>query len=367
MAILRVEQVWGDRLLEVAHLSQGAVGPVTVQRGQVLLDGAAISVEPGKPKDLEWGGTRFRLEWAEPVQQVKPPTAEERDWRFFSLLACLLLFAAASIAVFRLDVAFFSGESDELYTGRAAELDRRIIKVLEPQRTLAADRLRAMKPEGQAGKPNEPRKNSSSRPLQAKEAGLLGALEQMGGMEQMLNGGDAAINAGLGNLHGPAVGDARGLGGMGPRGNGPGGGGLLPGAFGGRLTKGPHGPGGFGHDLSGKNDTGPGPTKTVVTDGLSRDVVAKVIRRHEKEIKFCYEQALQHSPGLTGKVTVMFIIGPAGDVSDASVADSSMTDDEVSQCMVQRVKRWKFPEPLGGGTVTVTHPWIFSEAGTDEP
>jgi TonB family protein len=366
MAILRVAHVWGDRLLEVAHLSNGALGPVTVEAGQVRLDGAAVAVEPGQPKELAWGGTRFRLEWAEPVQRVKPPAADERDWRFFSLLACLLLFAAASIAVFRLDVELFGGESDELF-GKPVVTDMRIIKVLQPEQRHAADRLRAQKPEGQAGKPNEKRRESSSKSLQAKQAGLLIALDQLGGMEQVLGGGPSdAIVAGLGNLKGPAVGDAQGFAGMGSRGNGPGGGGLFPGAFGGRLTQGPKGPGGFGHDLSGKNDSGPGPQRTIVSDGLSRDVVAKVIRRHESEIKFCYEQALQHSPGLSGKVTVMFTIGPAGDVTDASIADSSMPTDEAAQCMLQRVKRWRFPEPQGGGVVNVTHPWIFSEAGTQE-
>jgi TonB family protein len=364
MQILRVQHVWGDRLLEVAHLSQGAHGPITVQRGQVLLDGASIAVEPGQPKQLEWGGTTFRLEWAEPVEKVKPAAASERDWRFFSLLACLLLFAVASIAVFRLDVAFFSGESDELYTGKPMELDRRIIRAIEPN-THAADRLRAQKIEGLAGKQDEKRRESSSKPLQAKQAGLLIALDQLGGMDQVLGGTDA-INAGLGNLKGPGVGDAGGFNAMGSRGNGPGGGGPFPGAYGGRLTRGPQGPGGFGHDLNGKRDEGPGPQRTIVSDGLSRDVVAKVIRRHESEIKFCYEQALQHSTGLKGKVTVMFTIGPAGDVTDASVADSSLQNDEVADCMVQRVKRWRFPEPQGGGVVNVTHPWIFSEAGTAE-
>jgi hypothetical protein len=32
---------------------------------------------------------------------------------------------------------------------------------------------------------------------------------------------------------------------------------------------------------------------------------------------------------------------------------------------VQRIRRWKFPEPQGGGVVNVTFPWIFKAAGDE--
>jgi len=366
MAVLRVTHVWGNRLLEVAHLSRGALGPVEVDGGLVRLDGAQVAVEPGQAKELEWGGTKFRLEWSEPVEQVKPKTGDELDWRFASLLVCLLLLGVGSVALFRLDVAYFMGDSDELSYGAPLKLSERLIKPLRPERHASADRLRAEKKEGQAGKPDEKRAQSSSTPrkLEVQRAGLLGALEDLGGVQVFSGGSSDAINAGLGNLRGPASGDAHGLGGMGPRGNGPGGGGIGPGGFGARLTHG--GPGGFGLGLKDKSSEEPAHQRTVVSDGLPRDVVARVIRRHESEIKFCYEQALQHVKGLKGKVTVMFTIGPAGDVTDASVADTTLASSEVEACMQQRILRWKFPEPKGGGVVTVTHPWIFSEAGADE-
>ncbi len=33
--------------------------------------------------------------------------------------------------------------------------------------------------------------------------------------------------------------------------------------------------------------------------------------------------------------------------------------------MLSRIRRWKFPEPKGGGVVAVTYPWLFSPAGSD--
>ncbi len=367
MAVLRVAHVWGDRLLEVAHLTHGALGPVSVREGEVRLDGAVVAVEPGRPKAVEWGGTRFLVAWAEPVARVKPKASEEVDWRFPSLVVCLLLFGAATVALFRLEVAFFGGESDDLFGADLAKYRKVLTAPPPPEHHQMAEATRAAQKEGQAGKPDEKRARSSSTPrkLDVQRAGLLGALEDLGAAKDVLAGGmSEAVNQGLGNLQGPQAGDAHGLGGMGPRGNGPGGGGPPgPGGFGARLTRGPGK--GFGPQLSGKGDEGPGGGHTVVSDGLSRDVVAKVIRRHEKEIKFCYEQALQHTPGLKGKVTVLFVIGPSGDVVQADVAESSLKNDEAESCVAARVRRWKFPEPAGGGVVSVTHPWIFSEAGAD--
>jgi TonB family protein len=89
----------------------------------------------------------------------------------------------------------------------------------------------------------------------------------------------------------------------------------------------------------------------------------KVIKRHQNEIKFCYEQELQKTPTLGGKVAVAWTIDPAGSVSEANVSESSIGNANVESCIVQRIRRWKFPEPSGGGVVNVTFPWIFKAAG----
>ena len=107
------------------------------------------------------------------------------------------------------------------------------------------------------------------------------------------------------------------------------------------------------------------PGKTTVVGGLDKDVIMKVIKRHQNEIKFCYEQELQKNPQLGGKVAVAWTIDPAGAVSDANVSESSIGNANVESCIVQRIRRWKFPEPAGGGVVNVTFPWIFKAAGDD--
>ena len=91
-----------------------------------------------------------------------------------------------------------------------------------------------------------------------------------------------------------------------------------------------------------------------------------MIRRHFAEIKFCYEQSLQQKPDLAGKVVVLFIIDASGSVSEANVAEATLEDPNVESCVLSRIRRWKFPEPRGGGVVSVTHPWFFKPAGSED-
>jgi TonB family protein len=203
-------------------------------------------------------------------------------------------------------------------------------------------------------------------------AGLLGALGGAAGAASNVfgpGGLGTGINTALGGLQGGAgMGDASGVGGMGSRGAGPGGGGTGLG-LGGLGTKGGgRGRGGAGSiDLggAGKEVTRVIPGKTTVVGGLDREQIDKVIRRHLNEIKFCYEQELKKQPDLGGKVAVMFTIDPTGAVSDSNVADSSLGNANTENCMLARIRRWKFPEPRGGGVVSVTYPWVFSATGTD--
>lgn len=192
------------------------------------------------------------------------------------------------------------------------------------------------------------------KPRGASFAELWGNIGQIGAglgpidaLLQKLGGGGATTELGIG---GPRGGDGPGLGGGGLHlGDGGGGG----------NTRHP----GVDGALGPKRDEGPTGGITVVTDGLSRDLVAKVIRAHAHEIKYCYERELQSHQDLAGKVSVSFTIGPAGDVTDASIGETTLLNEAVETCMLSRIRRWKFPEPAGGGVVTVNHPWIFRGAG----
>lgn len=103
----------------------------------------------------------------------------------------------------------------------------------------------------------------------------------------------------------------------------------------------------------------------TVVDALPRSVIEKVIRAHQSEIKYCYDTELQKNPKLAGKVAAAWVIGPNGSVETASVAETLLNNDSMEQCMIDRIKHWRFPEPRGGGEVRVTYPWIFKPAAED--
>lgn len=96
-----------------------------------------------------------------------------------------------------------------------------------------------------------------------------------------------------------------------------------------------------------------------VEDGLTRDQVGKVIHSHWNEVRYCHEAAALRSPGLGGKLTAQFSIGASGSVQVANVGSSTVGDRAFHDCIMSRLKGWKFPKPKGGVTVGVAYPFMF--------
>jgi len=280
-----------------------------------------------------------------PVERVRP---EEPDWRFPKLLAFCLLAFVACVMVMTLTPVSEGGFDD----GWAkTKLVTSLVLPPAPPKSLPKEFTSRALQQIFAG---------PARPNQKVSVGSVLAIWDSAG--PVGSGLGVALDA-LGELKGGGPGaDGSGLGG--PRGPGPGGPGNGFSLGGGPIGKRP-GPG--GSNLGPKRESGPTSGPVHITDGLDRALVAKVIRAHANEIKYCYERELQHTPGLSGKVSVSFTIGPAGDVIEAGIAESTLANEAVEACMLSRVKRWKFPEPQGGGTVDVNHPWIFRGAGDNDP
>lgn len=104
-------------------------------------------------------------------------------------------------------------------------------------------------------------------------------------------------------------------------------------------------------------------SEATIDGGLDRDAIAAVINRNLGQIRFCYEQGLQGTPSLAGRVAVDFTIGGTGLVKAASVANSSLGSKVVEDCIVLRLKSWKFPLPQNGVDVKVSYPFVLRRAG----
>ncbi len=189
---------------------------------------------------------------------------------------------------------------------------------------------------------------------------------------QMVASGEGDRTA-LGNLDGAEVGDSGGYGGLDTMSSGWGGGGDAEGAIG----TGPLGTVGHAgcvgeHCRHGANvgtrfrdrtPRGPRvePSSPVVT-GISPEVIRRVVRRNLGQVNHCYEQGLSAQPGLTGRVSVRFVISSAGSVLGAQVAQDDLGAPAVGRCIAAAVQRWNFDLPANTGAITVTYPFTLLPA-----
>lgn len=97
--------------------------------------------------------------------------------------------------------------------------------------------------------------------------------------------------------------------------------------------------------------------------GLDRDAIAAVIQRNIGQVRFCYEQALQGAPELNGRVAVDFVIAGTGLVKAASIGSTSLNSKAVEDCILLRLKSWKFPLPENGVDVKVSYPFVLRRSG----
>lgn len=340
---------------------------------------------------VEVDDTAFVVRYVRPSTRIVTNVWETIDFYFTKVLSTSFTAHALFVAALLLTPIHTDQLSEDLFTNpnRFAKL---IIKPPEKEPKKKFEKLsgvdegkKAKDDEGKFGKKEEVKKEAApskkGAPIvdvnkreedrkKVMKSGLLAALNKSDGASSNVfgpGGLGTGINNALGGLQGAAgMGDAHGVGGLGSRGMGPGGGGTALGIGGLGTRGGGRGRGGYGSiDLGGrgKGQTRIDRSKTIVQGGLAKEVIARIVNRHQNEIKYCYEKELTKDPNLGGKVAIMWIIDATGAVNTASVAQSTMGNANVENCMLQRVRRWKFPQPKGGGIVQVTYPWILKPSG----
>jgi hypothetical protein len=215
-------------------------------------------------------------------------------------------------------------------------------------------------------------KDSSTKPTKTVSIKRMGALSALGSLQSSkqksgLNLGAAQTTAG------PGLGGTAGSGGVqtniyakgivsAPLGVG----GNVQGA-GGYGTKGKGGgQAGYGK-LSLVGSTGastlPLGAEADVAQGLDRDQIAAVINRNLGQVRFCYEQGLQSDASLNGRVSIGFTIGGNGLVKSAQIDNTTLNAKAVEECLLLRLKTWKFPLPEGGVDVKVSYPFVLRRSG----
>jgi hypothetical protein len=235
------------------------------------------------------------------------------------------------------------------------------------------------------GKKDAPKTNARSAPKAidpnakeiVKRSGLLGALGRGGGgLSTVFGSGGLGgdLRGAVGNMFGPVVGDSYGLGGLGLKGAGSGGGGQGETiGIGGVGTKGrggglgSYGTGVGGLGKKGDRDVSIQAGTAAVVGSIDKELIRKVIQEHASQIRYCYEQELQRDPKLEGKVSIRWVINADGHVQNAQVDGGSgattLQNDHIHRCMMDRIASWEFPKPKGGGIAVITYPWILRASG----
>lgn len=90
-----------------------------------------------------------------------------------------------------------------------------------------------------------------------------------------------------------------------------------------------------------------------------REALAAVVMSKRAQLRGCYEAELKKAPQLAGKVVVAFSITPEGRVGQLAVAESTMPDAVVGDCIVALMRGWRFPfRPAQ--ELEVEYPFVFS-------
>jgi periplasmic protein TonB len=97
--------------------------------------------------------------------------------------------------------------------------------------------------------------------------------------------------------------------------------------------------------------------------GRPYESVSAVVDGLKGWIRFIYNKALREDPNLKGVVTLEFTITKDGDVTNVSVASTTLHYTPIEEALVKRFKLLKFPASRKSGSVTVVYPITFSPLG----
>lgn len=95
----------------------------------------------------------------------------------------------------------------------------------------------------------------------------------------------------------------------------------------------------------------------IILGALDRAVIDGVFIEQRPALARCFSAVPAANPGT---VTIKFTIAATGEVSQALVKSTTVSNPEVEACVLQVVQAQRFPPPRGGGIVIASYPFRFS-------
>lgn len=337
-------------------------------------DGYAVTLGARDALLLELGGVAVEAQPVPVPKAVKIDPLEAIDLRMLNILAVVLvLFGAAVIAAVSRDGDGYEEDDAPAQTKMLARF------VAPPPPPAKAPAMATSTPEKKApAKAGEaPRQKVSDKAPRSAGRDPKAVAQQLGSFMNELfkadgRGGDPLGDA-IGGIRKNGI-AANGLTGFALKGDGNGGGGAETIGLGGidrpGRGKGPGwAPEGVGVLCKAGTDCKLKPAPEVVGSnevqviGMDKELIRQVIHQHRNEVRYCYELELTRNPKLQGKTAVKFLISGSGAVTASRVVESTVRSSQLDDCVAGRVRMWQFPKPPGGGTVTVTYPFVFRATG----
>lgn len=91
--------------------------------------------------------------------------------------------------------------------------------------------------------------------------------------------------------------------------------------------------------------------------------IYKTIMSYIGGLKYLYNNALRKDATLKGKISVKIVVGQDGKVREATMASTTLNNQELEEAMISRIQKWKFPELQGGEDFPITYTFDFSPVG----
>lgn len=123
---------------------------------------------------------------------------------------------------------------------------------------------------------------------------------------------------------------------------------------------------GFGYESLGQRKSVaivPGGQGVVVSGNIDRDGIRQIFFDNARAIRSCYERVLNQKTQLAGKLVVNFDIAAGGRVVGSPRVDtgsSTIANTQLSRCVLNKLRTWRFPDPPTGQVVNVLYPLAFS-------
>jgi len=96
---------------------------------------------------------------------------------------------------------------------------------------------------------------------------------------------------------------------------------------------------------------------------LTKEEIIEIITKNGEDADHCIAEAERKDPNAKGKIVISFEVEPDGQISEAHVVSdkSSYKSDSAAQCLIAKIKQWRFPVLHNDDSLEIKFPFTFGE------